>query len=72
MADTHTGDPVNSSISQAADTDWKNPPTLLKTEAIQRARKRGSERGRAREAVTVPERNPARANRESDLSGVNS
>ena len=53
MADTHTGDPsVSSSMSQAAATDWKKPPTLLNTEVIQRARKRGKPSGRASEAVT--------------------
>ena len=52
MADTQTGEWVRSSMSQAAETDWKNPPTLLNTDAIQRARKRGRPSGRVRDEAT--------------------
>ncbi len=55
MAETHTGEPVSSSISQEAATDWKNPPTLLNTEAIHSARNRGRVRGRVSATVTIRE-----------------
>ena len=56
MADTHTGDPVNSSISQAADTDWKKPahvaedrgdPEGPETRQRERARQRSGHGPRA-------------------------